>query len=213
MPLPPADAHRQLKHQRSIQVQAYARSDGQWEIDAQVTDVKTRPTGRPGGIRPAGEPIHDLHLRLIVDTEFNVLQAGAESRAMPFPGQCEQHGDTYQSFVGLNLLNGFRRAVRERTGGLRGCTHLTELADVLPTAVIQAFAGEVLATHGDGDEKPFQLDRCHALVSHGEAVRLHFPRWFRQPGINKVTQNPPPEPPEGASGGCMPENLIAPISS
>ena len=36
MPLPPADAQRQLKHQRSIQVQAYARSDGLWEIDAQV---------------------------------------------------------------------------------------------------------------------------------------------------------------------------------
>ena len=45
------------------------------------------------------------------------------------------------------------------------------------------------------------LDSCHALVSHGEAVRLHFPRWFRQPGINKVTQNPPPEPPEGAPRG------------
>jgi hypothetical protein len=201
MPLPPADVQRQLKHQRSIQIQAYARSDGLWEIDAQVVDIKSRPTGRPGGIRPAGEPIHDLHLRLIVDTEFNVLQAGAESRATPFPGQCDQHGDTYQSFVGLNLLSGFKRAVRERAGGLRGCTHLTELADVLPTAVVQAFAGEVLVTHGDGEEKPFQLDRCHALVSHGEAVRLHFPRWFRQPGINKVTQNPPPEPPEGAPRG------------
>jgi hypothetical protein len=63
---------------------------------------------------------------------------------------------------------------------------------VLPTAVIQAFAGEVLSTHGDADQPPFQLDRCHALVRHGDAVRLHYPRWFRQPGANKVTQNRQP---------------------
>ena len=28
--------------------------------------------------------------------------------------------------------------------------------------------------------KPFQLDRCHALDSGGEAVRLYYPRWRRE---------------------------------
>ena len=71
--------------------------------------------------------------------------------------------------------------MRQRLGGVLGCTHLSELTQVLPTAVIQAFAGEVIDTRGEADAstKPFQIDRCHALRSDGEAVRLHYPRWHR----------------------------------
>jgi Protein of unknown function (DUF2889) len=192
MPLPPADPQRLLKHERCIQVRAYARSDGLWEIDAFVRDSKTRTTTTAGQDRLAGEPIHDLHLRIVIDTAFNVLQSGADSLAVPYPGHCDHHGDRYQALVGLNLLQGFKRAVRERLGGVLGCTHLTELADVLPTAVVQAFAGDVLRVDPDSETKPFQLDRCHALAADAEAVRLHYPRWFRQPDTRKVSENPPP---------------------
>jgi hypothetical protein len=83
--------------------------------------------------------------------------------------------------VGLNLLQSFHRTVRERLGGVRGCTHITEMAQVLPTAVVQALAGEVIDVRGlaDGASQPFQIDRCHALRRDGEAVRLHYPRWYR----------------------------------
>jgi hypothetical protein len=52
---------------------------------------------------------------------------------------------------------------------------------MLPTAVLQAFAGDVLDTRGglDDTSPPFQIDRCHALRREGEAVRLHYPRWHR----------------------------------
>jgi hypothetical protein len=33
--------------------------------------------------------------------------------------------------------------------------------------------------HADGASRPFQLDRCHALNSDGEVVRLFDPRWHR----------------------------------
>jgi hypothetical protein len=100
---------------------------------------------------------------------------------VPYVGQCENHGDVYGRLAGLNLLRGFRQALRERVGGALGCTHITELAQTLPTAVVQAFAGEVIDTRGLGDERPFQIDRCHALRSDGEAVRAHYPRWYRAP--------------------------------
>ena len=47
------------------------------------------------------------------------------------------------------------------------------------TAVVQAFAGEVIDTLGDGADaqKPFQIDRCHALRSDGPTVLAHYPRW------------------------------------
>ena len=47
--------------------------------------------------------------------------------------------------------------------------------------MVQAFAGEVIDTRGtaEGASQPFQIDRCHALRSDGEVVRLHYPRWYR----------------------------------
>ena len=62
-----------------------------------------------------------------------------------------------------------------------------------PTAAIQTLAGEQRgadrtesAEKTGSDErtnstpdKPFQLDRCHALDTHGEGVRRYYPRWYR----------------------------------
>lgn len=179
MALPPAASERQLKHRRSIDVHVYARGNGLWEVDAEIRDVKTRDAKLAGGLRQAGDPIHDMLLRLVIDEQLNIVEAGSETRWMPYPGQCDDHGDAYAALVGLNLLKGFRQAVKERLGGVAGCTHLTELTQVLPTAVIQAFAGEVLDTREDSEHRPFQIDRCHALRADGAAVKLFYPRWYR----------------------------------
>ena len=181
MSLPPAAAERQLKHCRQIEIQVFARGDGLWEIDATLRDTKTRDAHLADEVRRAGAPIHEMLLRLVVDERFEIRAAGARTLAMPYPGECDDHGDAYGRLVGLNLRRGFRQALRERVGGVLGCTHITELAQLLPTALIQAFAGEVIDTRGHGDEVPFQIDRCHALRGEGEVVRLHYPRWFRQP--------------------------------
>ncbi|HMM84946.1 MAG: DUF2889 domain-containing protein [Gammaproteobacteria bacterium] len=196
MPLPPACPSRQPKHRRSIDVQVFARDDGLWEVDATLIDTKTRDVPLGGGVRRAGEPIHDMLLRLVVDRALNVVAAGSHTQGMPYAGECDRHDDAYARLVGLNLGRGFRRALLERVGGVRGCTHLTELAQVLPTAVIQAFAGDVIDTRADrpGDPRPFQIDRCHALRESGDVVRVHFPRWYRQPDAKNDADNAPSMP-------------------
>ncbi|HWP20825.1 MAG TPA: DUF2889 domain-containing protein [Burkholderiaceae bacterium] len=183
MAQPAPDPQRQLKHRRHIDVAVYARSDGLWEVEARLTDTKTRDVVLAGDVRRAGDPVHDMTLHLVVDTRFNILAAAARTDGMPYPGQCNAYGDAYGRLVGLNLLKGFRQAVKERLGGVQGCTHITEMTQVLPTAVIQAFAGEVLDTQegaaGPSDQPPFQIDRCHALRSDGQVVRQFYPRWYR----------------------------------
>jgi len=183
MALPNAAPQRQLKHRRSIDVRVYSCGNGLWEVDAELRDVKTGDALLAGNTRPAGEPIHDMLLRLVVDEQLNVLQAGSGTRAMPYAGHCDDHADAYTRLAGLNLLQGFRRGVLQRLGGVQGCTHLTELCHVLPTAVVQAFAGEVLDTREDQDSgrQPFQIDRCHALRADGPVVRTFYPRWYRSP--------------------------------
>ena len=48
----------------------------------------------------------------------------------------------------------------------------------LPTVALQTLASEAVDDH-DSEHKPFQLDRCHALVSHSETVQRYYPRWYR----------------------------------
>jgi Protein of unknown function (DUF2889) len=188
MPLSPSISRRALKHTRAIQVEAFARDDGLWDLDAHISDIKTRDAKLASGVRPAGAPMHDLWLRLTIDTQLNIVAAEAVSDAVPYPGYCDTIGPAYKSLVGVNLSKGFRKALNERLSGAAGCTHLTELAQILPTAAIQAFAGEVIDTRdgASGAEqrhKPFQLDRCHALRTDGAAVAEYYPRWAIKPLI------------------------------
>lgn len=184
MTSPASPAQRQLLHRRNLAVEVFERDDGLFEVEADISDVKTRDMQLATGIRPAGEPIHDMRLWLLIDRELNVREAGSRTLSMPYPGRCGDHGDAYARLGGLNLLRGFRAGIKERLAGVQGCTHLTELAGVLPTAVIQAFAGYILDTRegGGDDQPPFQLDRCHALRRDGPVVQTYYPRWYRSPG-------------------------------
>ena len=198
MALPTAAPNRRPKHRRSIDVQIFARDDGLWEVDARLIDTKTRDLSMAdGSVRPSGTPLHEMLLRLVVNAQLDIVAAGAETTWMPYPGHCNAYAlpdgsDIYGRLVGLNLLDGFRAEVRRRLGGAQGCTHITEMSQVLPSAVIQALAGEVIDTREGSAEgaPPFQIDRCHALRSGADAVRLYYPKWYRADSA----QNPSPIP-------------------
>ena len=182
---------RRLVHTRNIRAEVYARDDGLWDVEAELIDTKAGDFRLATGVRPAGEPIHHMRLRVTIDTSLAVVDADAESVRVPYPGSCEAIAPDYRQLVGLNLMKDFRRHVRARFGGTEGCTHITELTNVLPTAAVQAFAGEVFRTRdeSEGDPapggavptetKPFQLDRCHALRTDGPTVARYYPRWYR----------------------------------
>ena len=174
---------RALRHTRAIQVDAFARDDGLWDIDARITDVKVKDITLASGPRQGGLPLHDLSLRITIDRELNIVEAQASSDAVPYPGFCDTIAPAYEKLVGLNLMRGFRKAVIERLSGVMGCTHLSELAQILPTAALQAYANDVIQTRdgANGEDllpnRPFQIERCHALRADGPAVARYYPRW------------------------------------
>ncbi|PZR48129.1 MAG: hypothetical protein DI537_59155 [Stutzerimonas stutzeri] len=183
MPAVPQPVQRRSLHRRALDVQVFARDDGLFDVEASLVDTKPHEVLLGGIPRHAGEPTHHMRLHLTVDRELSIVEAGSRTEWMPYPGACDEHGEAYRQLVGLNLMRGFRQAVLERLSGTRGCTHLTELCQVLPTAVIQAFAGSVIDTR-EGDASgnpPFQLDRCHALRRDGPTVATHYPRWHLAP--------------------------------
>ena len=184
MPLS-SPAPRALRHTRAIHVEAYARDDGLWDLDARISDVKVKDVTLASGPRPGGTYLHDLSLRITINRELTIVDAEAASDAVPYPGYCDTIGPAYKALIGLSLMKGFRPGLKERLSGVLGCTHLTELAQILPTAAIQAYANDVIQTRdGNGPdtltERPFQIDKCHALRAEGPAVAVYYPRWVAQ---------------------------------
>ena len=207
---------RQLRHRRAIRAEAFERADGLWDVEACLTDEKPRDVALASGVRPNGQPIHELWLRITIDRKLNVVDAEASSDWVPYPGLCQASNPAYRALIGLNLFHNFRRDAARLLAGTAGCTHLTELCAILPTAAIQAFAGDVWNT-GDStpgasassesestdgtaerlnEKPPFQLGRCHALRFDGEAVQKFYPRWY---GYAPRPADRPASPDNGAA--------------
>lgn len=162
-------------HTRRMVFEAFAREDGLWDIEAHLVDTKPFPVPLESGVRPADEPVHDHWLRLTIDEAFNVIEAEAAMDRQPYVGSCDRILPDYGKLAGLNLLSSFRRRSIELLGGAHGCTHLTEMLGQFPTAAIQSLFRK---PREDDGVKPFQLDRCHALVTDGDTVQRYYPRWY-----------------------------------
>ena len=178
----PSTSSRTLIHTRDIKTQAFRRDDGLWDIEATLLDVKDKDFQLASGVKPKGEAIHQMVLTVTIDTKFNVVDAHANMHAAPYDDHCKAIEPDYKKLIGLNLAKGFRGAVKERLSGISGCSHLTELCSVLPTVAIQAFGGEVFKIADDeSGSMPFQLNRCHALRTDGETVKMYHRAWFGAP--------------------------------
>jgi len=58
MPLPVTNVERELRHTRRVRYEGYKRSDGLWDIEAHLTDIKSHDNPMKTGVRRAGQPIH-----------------------------------------------------------------------------------------------------------------------------------------------------------
>jgi hypothetical protein len=179
MPLPPSTAERTEVHARTITIRGYRRADGLWEVEGHLEDVRAQDFRFPGGERRGGAPIHSMWLRLTVDASALIVDAVAATDAAPFDDVCGAIAPDYAALVGLRVGPGFNRAAVRLFGGVRGCTHMSELLRTMGTGVLQTLAGADLAV--SQTHKPFQLDGCHALATDGPQVASFYPRWYRKP--------------------------------
>ena len=180
MPLSPPKCARSPAHLRQISIEGFRRDDGLLELEACLRDTKSVDYPLASGVRRAGDPVHEMRVRITIDEGFNIVDAEACSDRVPYAGECDTIGSAYGRLVGLNLIRGFRRNVGEMFADVRGCSHITEMLMSLPTAAVQTFA-TFRRDNEDTVEKPFQLDKCHALESSRETVRLYYPKWYRKP--------------------------------
>ena len=169
-------AAREALHSRSIEIRGYKREDGLYDIEGHLVDTKPYDFKLAAGVRPAGEAIHGMWLRITVDRNLHIVDAAAAMDAMPYVGYCSDIVPAYRKLIGLAIRAGYHQRVKELFAGVRGCTHVSELASALATAAYQTMAGQRLQ---DPSQKPFQLDRCHALDVTKPAVAKFYPKWYR----------------------------------
>ena len=113
----PAPVKREKKHRRSVECEGFLREDGMWDIEARVVDTRTYDCAydefHRGGMIRAGEPVHDMWLRLTIDLDFLIHDVHAASDKTPF-AICPRAASAMRELIGLRIAPGWRRQVRER---------------------------------------------------------------------------------------------------
>ncbi len=179
MPLSPAQARERL-HGRRYEFDGYRREDGLWDIEGRLTDAKTYGfKNRHRGWVEAGEPIHDMWIRLTLDEDFVVRDIEAVTDGSPY-AVCPQVTPNFKRLVGVKIASGWRRAIRERVGGAEGCTHLVEMLGAMATVAFQTLY-PALSKKEKGAQRGRPgglIDSCYAYRSDGPVVREQWPELY-----------------------------------
>lgn len=183
MSLSKPDAGRQPIHTRAVECSSFSRDDGLWDIEGHLTDVKAYAfSNKFRGQIKAGEPLHDMWIRLTVDSEFVIRAVEAVIDAGPFE-ICPAITPAFNLLEGTKIGPGWNRQVRERVGGVRGCTHLVDLLRPLATV---AFHTVRWSASSRGKQEPVKprppVNTCHAWASDGEVIREEFPDLYSGSG-------------------------------
>ncbi len=176
MPLSRA-VSREPIHRRQIDCSGFRREDGLWDIEGHLVDTKTYAfKNEHRGEVEAGEPIHQMWLRLTVDDEMTIQAVEAATDHSPF-AVCPAILPNFQRLKGLKIARGFNGKVAEMLGGVEGCTHHVELIGRLATVAFQTifpYRNRMAAAEGrnpDASRKPRLLNTCHAFAENGEIAK------------------------------------------
>ena len=178
---------RKLVHSREVRCLGYLRDDGLWDIEGQLTDRKTylHDDGHAARREP-GDPVHDLSLRMTIDDRYEIREIVPVFTNVPHP-DCRGAASAYEGLVGVPIVAGFSRTVRERTGGVKGCTHLTDLLTAMATTAFQTVFGWTHLRTGSGNglgsaaSVAAVINGCRTWRSDGEIVSRICPERFTGP--------------------------------
>ena len=187
-----APVERTPLHTRTIVCHGFKRADGHYDIEASIIDVKAYQYTEPfRGVREPGSHVHEMCVRLTVGEDMVVKGIEVSMPATPYPA-CQTAKPNFQGLIGVTVGGGWRRAVQECVGNVRGCTHVRELLFPMATVAFQTIGGWPVAGEEPKlapikrAEKPRVIDGCIAWASDGEVVAKLHPEFSTRPGSGAV---------------------------
>lgn len=173
----PAYSPRKSVHTRRVSCEGFEREDGLLEIEGLLVDTKPMQLQMPTRMLPAGEPVHQMRVTLVLDRERTILDVRATTEHSPYP-VCGEIASSYRQLVGLRIEPGFTQQVKRMFRGVQGCSHITEMLPTMASTVFQMLWSD---SEFDGVDaagsarRTSPLGGCHALKLDGEVVRTYFP--------------------------------------
>ncbi len=153
-------------HRRMIEHQTWQHEDGTLEIESRLVDSKAYDTqvgfNRP---LPAGEPVHDMTIRLWVGPDTLIRAIECRMDHTPFE-ICPEVIQRFEGLQGASMGKGWNRLLNERFSGNGGCRHLIDLLRGMATVAFQSmhrrrWTAEALAMLSDS---------CHAFRQEGPVM-------------------------------------------
>lgn len=183
MPLP-TPAKRTHQHTRQVTFTGYEREDGLFDIEGHLVDTKTYAfPNQDRGVIEAGEPIHNMQLRITVNEEMVIQDVAACIDHSPF-NVCDTITPAFDVLKGMQIGPGWNKNVRAKLGGVKGCTHLVEMLAPLATATYQTLypalkrRREAQSAEERLKDRPAMIDGCHAMDSAGALVKERWPEHY-----------------------------------
>ncbi|NRP36005.1 hypothetical protein XMD579_000814 [Marinobacterium sp. xm-d-579] len=179
MPLP-TPAARTHRHTRQVTCTGYKREDGLWDIEGHLVDTKADEMPLSEFILKAGDPLHDMAIRLTVDLDLNIHAVETTMDATPYT-MCPGIAPVYKQLEGESIRPGFTKKVRDLFGGIQGCTHLVELLGPVATTAIQVTFQERHRLAKSTAESPVsaQLNSCHTYAEDSPVVEQYWPELYK----------------------------------
>jgi hypothetical protein len=180
-------------HRRTIEFEAYDGGDS-LSVTGRLRDERPWAEGSD-----RVEHVHDMDLALTIRKDDLTITAATATMARFPHNECPSITDAFGQLVGLNIGRGYTRAVQERFGGVKGCTHLEQLARTIGPVVIQAMTS-IRARDRDWqhlDAAPsarptlFPRNTCHIWAEGGIAEQKLAAGW--RPGERAGYPAPPVE--------------------
>ena len=184
MPLS-SPTEREHIHTRTVECNGYRRTDGLWDIEGLLVDVKTYTFhNNERGDVPPGEPVHEMWIRLTVDDDLKIHGVEAVTEYSPFQ-VCKEIAPNFERLVGVSIGPGWRKRVRDRVGGVEGCTHIVEMLGPVATTAFQTIypikSKERPESPTPSKRPPRLLNTCHAFRSDGPKVKEFWPDHYDGP--------------------------------
>ncbi|WP_429259507.1 DUF2889 domain-containing protein [Paraburkholderia sp. GAS334] len=159
-------------------------------MEGEVRDITPDGTDLLFKTVPGGAAIHDI--RVVMTLDRGLVVQSVTARMLETPTRyCPEIERAYSALTGLQVGPGWRQQVKAHVGGVRGCTHVTELilGPMATTAMQARFAIQRAQPEWrerfDGDAplpRPAMLDTCHSYRSDGDAAKIFWPE-HRRPEI------------------------------
>lgn len=178
----PPDPDYELIHSRQYEVRAFRMSPSRFMLRGALVDEK------PAGLYVSNDPdplrMHHMVVEIEVSfPEFVIEKASVKYHNYPHTG-CDGIVDHYQKLVGLSVMRGFNKQVKDLFGGPRGCTHVSALITAMAPVVIQtawamrmvavrdnpSIAAEGLTVEQRLEALRGNTDTCHMWADDGELM-------------------------------------------